>query len=232
MKHVPTITICRRTLSVRVPVSWCGCAGETPANLRMWLRRYGDLHHTANYPVFDTLPDGSMDFRLDKALLGAASGLYEVIMAPDQASALEVGARVSANLMLKDDTPQWGRTQRVDLDCSETGACVAPPPEGISDMFDHLTSFCGVITAELSDTDTTIPMSSAHQAVLCNTPICRPVQLELWDGVNNEIVTFSACSAGTVVVQRGTPRFKFPKGSHLRFRWTQDNVTNASAGCP
>lgn len=135
-----------------------------------------------------------------------------------------------AYLRLRESKPNWAAATTLMLDPRDE-RCATPAPEERDPMFDHLIDFCAPITSELPKCDELIHLSAEDASVLCNNTICRSVELELYDGVNTETVTFAGCENGVAKVTRGSPAYKFPKGALLRFRWTSANVIATQEGC-
>ena len=136
-----------------------------------------------------------------------------------------------AYIRLSESKPDWSSIETKKIEIKDV-ECVIDAPEGRDPMFDHLIDICANTTAVLEKGGTIIPLDNDTKDLICGTTLCRSVEFELYDGVNSEIVTFSACTSDGVVVERGSPSYKFPQGAYFRFKWTQNNVTASMEGCP
>jgi hypothetical protein len=208
-----------KVAGVRVELAACDVTEAS-----MWIRRRGQDAWLLQYPAMAVDASGALVFRFDDLLLELAPGRYEaqIRVGCDPCGCLEVevppgcaGVRAHTPLMYHTEVDPEG-------------------PED-ADMFEPLVSFSAELCRPLAPGDTALPLLPADAARLCAVTLCRPVQLVLDDGVQRETVEFSGCTAGVPTVRRGvagTVALSFPKGSTLKFVWTEANVLAASEGCP
>jgi hypothetical protein len=201
-----------------------GCDADA-AGIEGWIRRRGQQRWLLKYPATYVDGDGLTVFRFDAKVAELPSGRYE----------MEVRRGCDVCTLVEIVVPPGCATLGALLSLPYTSYNYPARPEGVTAMFDLIASLTTSLCAPLAKTDTALPLSDADKAILCGLVLCRPVQLVLDDGVQQEIVEFSGCSAGNVVVRRGvggTVPLAFPNGTGLNFAWTPQNVTNAVAGCP
>lgn len=189
--------------------------------LALRIRRRGSDEWLLTYPAWDRTDDGKhVFFLLDSALGewgrfearveygGRKLGTFEI----DYRAAAPVSARMGEALEARPVT------------------IITDKPTGATDMYDPVQTFSATLTEPLARADVVLPLSETARAALCNAVIAQPVQLVITDGVQHEIVEFTACQMNQVVVTRaraGTLPRKFPAGATVQFSWTVQNVANA-----
>lgn len=204
-----------------VQIELASCAVEDTS---LWIRRRGQTAWLLTYPAMTVDAAGALIFRFDDLLLELAPGRYE--------AQIRVGCDPCGCLEVEIPPGCAGvKTHKPLLYHTETD------PEGPEDsaMFEPLVSLSVELCRPAGPGDAVLPLLPADVARLCAAVLCRPVQLVLDDGVQRETVEFSGCVAGVPVMRRGvagTIARSFPKGTTLKFVWTEANVVAASEGCP
>ena len=204
-----------------VSIALSGCSHE---DVSLWLRRRGQDVWVLRYPALFQDVSGAFVFRFDAKIYDLRAGRYEaqVRVGDDPCGCLEVEV-----------PPGCGGIASM-REVAYHNAQDPQGPEGLG-MFDDLLTFSAQLCRPLDPGATTLPLTPAQTSVLCAASLCRPVQLVLDDGVQRETVEFSGCTAGVPTVRRavaGTLPLTFPKGTTLKFVWTEANVLAASEGCP
>lgn len=212
----------------------CGCTKSMDIE-RLWayVRRLGQCEWFVRYPAWGTTDDGRVEFRIDDTLLEQPSGRYEV----EFRYVAEGGCSSFICGRIQIVVPPWcGKINKVQPVKARRVHYPEDKPAQVTEphMYSEVQSFTATLCAVIDVGVTTLPLSPADIAALCAITLCKPVELVLDDGVNTELVSFSGCVSGAVVVQRGvsgTTQKKFPKGTSVYFRWTNNNVANVLAGC-
>ena len=219
------IKLTRESTGFTLEPATCSQIGN-PDELEIFVRRRGTECYTLKYTVFDRIPSGGYEIRLDRAFLELPTGRYEFSFARDCAFC------GSIEVELCDDC-KIGQPKVNQLE-GKPAKLFKEEPEGVSDIFNDIYecefNLCTVMEAD----DTTVPLSKTDLDKLCAIVLCRPVQLVIHDGTKSETVEFAGCLDGKAVVTRcvngGTP-IKFPAGATMEFSWTPANVVAAVEGC-
>lgn len=208
------------------PPALCGCAGAVPsiAGIEAWVRRRGECTWRVKYPAWDVSERGWIVFRWDDALYGLKPGRYEAEIRQNghACGAVELVIGPECAIDLRRHRPL---TRRVS-------AYPTSAPEGAFPVFDAIATFSASLCGVLERGATTLPLCPADLSALCSVTLCRPVELQLSDGVATELVMFEGCVSGVPQFRRGSPQFKFPRGASLSFVWSTHNVTGAMSPCP
>ena len=226
------IEICPDTLQLLFPPGACTCNEPRrlyPDRMVIELRRKGDRDWWLQYPVHDADEHGWIDVRLDKNMQEACPGRYEGRFVMD-------GCPCGEFLLELRSRTCGVSTEGVIV---SNGRDFAPPmnyPEGVTDMFDEIVTFVAHLSSRWTRGDKVMPLCDEDKDKLCGMNLCKPVELHISDGVNEELVKFSGCVGPNKVmlVDRGVGGTKpqiFPKGAQVRFVWSTTNVINAKEGC-
>jgi hypothetical protein len=189
----------------------------------MRVRRRGTCEWVLSYPAWDLDDEGGIRFLLDAKFFDQKHGRYEAELLHDSEPCATIELDYRRNCPVSRPRP---------VAITRVEPCYPAAPEGVTPVFEQLYTFCTTLCGVLEKSSQVLPI--CDPAALCDIVLCRPVQLALDDGVHHEIVEFSACSMGQVVVTRGvagTVPQRFPAGARVMFVWTADNVTAAVEGC-
>lgn len=226
----PTILSCAAKVKVLasdagvvLPRSCICTDGLDVSLLKMRVRRRGECEWTLEYPAWDLDDAGGVRFLLDDLFFKQKLGRYEAELTYDgeHCATIEIDYRKKCPVSAKRPAP----IKRVE-------PCYPSAPQGVTPVFEPLYTFCTSLCSIMERDAQVLPI--CDPSLLCSLVLCRPVQLAIDDGVHHELVEFSACQSGAVVVTRGvggtTPQ-RFPAGSRVMFVWSPDNVTAAVEGC-
>lgn len=201
-----------------------GCRAHSRSDYVAMVRRRGTASACLKYPAFDIGADGSLVFRFDPKILDLSPGRYKV----------EVRRGCDSCAVLELVVPRCVTGSRIETIATHTVTPVTTGPTEVIVFADIVTLSIDLCRA-LEKNQTVLPLTAADAAALCAIVLCCPVQLVLDDGVNREVVEFSGCVDGAVVVERGvagTKPTRFPAGTTLRFEWTASNIQHECEGCP
>lgn len=196
-------------------------ADVTLAKIRM--RRRGTDDYFAEYAGWDRNAEGAIVFLLDDLLWEQRYGRYEAELsyAGVSVGVLELNYRPTAPI-----TPGALRTLAPKLSAIPT-----TKPQGVGNVFDSIQAMQFLLTAPLEKGARLVPLRSTDKTALCAVTLAAAAEFEITDGFQSELVKFTACTAGEVLVDRaqsGTAQRRFPAGSLLRFVWSTKNVAAAS----
>lgn len=207
------------------PMAVCGCGDAAPdiSKLSAKVRRRGQCAWLLSYPAWDC-SDCGIEFRWDSLLYNLPKGRYELAFFYDGCECGSVEITISAKCPVNTgkSTPLKARTISYPT--------AAPP--GAHPVFDQIASFTASLCGVFEKADTLLPLCPDDVARLCAITPCKPVRLTITDGYNTEVITYTGCTAGAPLVTRGEPRYRFPKGSKVEFRWVQENVQAVMSSCP
>jgi hypothetical protein len=217
------VIVCDARDAICVRVRGCDTTCATPAtDLELWVKRRGRREWLVKYPAWDVSDDGMVCFRIDD-LFPTEHGRYDGVIY-DVAGA-EIGyveLFVPRKRQVVAASRRRGHSRRK-----------LSKPQGATDMYDAIEGFSAKLCGTLEKTDTVLPLSSTDAAFLCGLTLCKPAQLVIDDGINQEIIEWR-CTGGQVEITRavtGVGPFKFPRGADVYFDWTEANVVNAMTGC-
>lgn len=218
------VTISPNDAGTCFPLAVCEC-GDQPdiSALTARIRRRGQCDWLLEYPAWDC-SDCGVEFRWDSQLLSLPKGRYELHFFEGGECCglveLSIGRKCAVNAKsftaLKQQRTNYALTA----------------PTGVHPVFDDIAGFTANLCSVFDKGDTLLPLCQPDIDRLCAISLCKPAEIEVNDGYNSELVTFTGCTAGAVLVTRGSPRYKFPKGSVVRFVWSTANVQAACSPCP
>lgn len=203
--------------------------------LVMWIRRRGQTTWLVAYTAWQFDLEQGLVFLFNSTFFDLSYGRYEC--------QLQYGV-VYTTLA---DGPKGAAVGTVEVNYQATNPLrpgrpralpkVTPtypaPPTSITTMYDAVVNFSAPLTAVLEIGTQLLIFGSADTATLVALVLAKPVQLQITDGARVEIVQYAAPTMGQVVVQRGagnTTQYRFPVGSIVSFKWTDQNVANSVAG--
>lgn len=205
----------------------CGCGAAPLTDLWLWVRRRGTSEWIVKYPAWDHDEFGDVVFLFDQYLTNQPPGRYE--------GELRTGKACCATIEFTKPKPCGKPPTRVLPLAASTQCYSNSAPEGDMGTFDCISTFCGSLCGVLERGVKSLPLCDDDLMKLCGiTPLCCPAQLVITDGARSEVVLFSGCSNGQVLVDRavdGGPQYRFPPGSTIKFEWTGANAQQAVAGC-
>lgn len=207
------------------PLKVCGCGSTSPDlyQLKVRFRRRGQCIWLLEYPAWD-ISDCGIEFRWDLQLHRLKPGRYEAQFYYGDRPCGLVEMQIGGECPLSVDT-------FTTLRARDTRYPTASPP-GAYPVFDEIVGYTAKLCSVLNRGDTLIPLCQPDIDRLCAISLCKPVQLQITDGYNSELVTFTGCTNGAVIVTRGSPQHKFPTGSTVQFVWSADNARAACSPCP
>jgi hypothetical protein len=212
------------SVGLALPSAECSCP-PTITGVSAVVRRRGTAAWTMRYPAWDVDENLALIFRFDDALTGLKPGRYDFEVRHGTAPC----ARFEM-ILTKACPVSTGGSPRLLAGVAQP--CLSPTPSGVHPVF---TPFVGLrydLSAILERGVDILPLCEADRLALCAKLLYKPVELQVFDGLNTETVMFSGCESGIVRVVRGNPQYRFPKGACVSFVWTQNNVVNAMTPCP
>lgn len=219
------ITISPDDAGTCFPFAVCGCGADLPdiSQLVARFRRRGQCDWLLEYPAWDCSECG-IEFRWDSQLTELPKGRYELQFFNGEDCCGVVEVTFSRKCPINAVKATAIKQRKINMP-TET-------PFGAHPVFDSIASFTANLCNTFDRPDTALPLCPADLTQLCSISVCKPVELMLFDGYNSELVTFTGCTSGAALVTRGSPRHKFPKGSNVRFVWSENNVKAACSPCP
>lgn len=204
------------------------------SKLSAWVRPRGTFDWKLTYDAFDRDDMGRVCFRWDHQLFELGKPRLEVEFRTSNGllpPTYVVCGRMELRIVTRCALDLFSAVNVPHKDGQPAATETVP---GVHPVFDDLLGFSGSLCSILEASGTFLSLCTDGLVVLCGVTLCRPVQLQISDGVNIEYVQFAGCVSGIANVLRGqnntTPR-RFPVGSTVVFTWTAFNVTAATEGC-
>lgn len=218
------IRICRTDPGVAVGITQCrsDCSPTDLADMWLYVRRRGTRDWVVKYPAWELDDAGNVVFRIDDQF-PMDHGRYEGEVRVGD----EVLGSVEIYVARSHAATGRGRALRMVPDWRP------PKPDGVTDMYEPIYDFRAYLCDVLEKDGALLPLGADDADRLCGVTLCRPAQLVLYDGYHKEVIEFS-CTANGIEITRGlagTDPQRFPRGTEVRFEWTEANVTNAMNGC-
>ena len=207
------------------PLTVCECGDPAPdiTKLKAKIRRRGQCQWLIEYPAWDCSECG-VEFRWDSLLYSLPKGRYEL--------QFEYDCQPCGLVELRIGRPCPVNTGSYTAIKSRVSYYPSDAPPGAHPVFNDIVGFSATLCSVFDKPDTMLPLCPDDLSRLCAVTLCKAVELEVTDGTNSELVTFTGCTTGSAIVTRSSPRYKFPKGSTVRFVWSAGNAQAACSPCP
>lgn len=221
------VTADTRAIVLRPDTCGVSVVSTDPVTLRIRRRsQRGDAPWLLEYAQFDKDNEGRLRFIIDDKLFALSDGRYECVVMQ--------GCDTCQHFQLVLDKRCTIAVGSLDAVDGETVKIVNGEIPNVTDIFQTINTLELNLCAVLEPDVNVLPLSQSDKDAMCALVLCRAVELMISDGVKSEVVSFSGCTDGNVVVARGqagTSPARFPAGSELCFTWTTNNVVAAAEGC-